>query len=66
MNLEQKARIISESRTLTERIVKLQLFLSSDEFNNLEEKMQELLEEQLKIMKDYRDVINSRVLLMMK
>lgn len=66
MKLEQKARIISESRTLTERIVKLQLFLSSDEFNNLEEKMQELLEEQLKIMKDYRDVINSRILLMMK
>lgn len=66
MKLEQKARIISESQTLTERIVKLQLFLSSDEFNNLEEKMQELLEEQLKIMKDYRDVINSRVLLMMK
>lgn len=66
MKLEQKARIISESRTLTERIVKLQLFLSSDEFNNLEEKMQELLEEQLKIMKNYRDVINSRILLMMK
>lgn len=66
MNLEQKARIISESQTLTERIVKLQLFMSSDEFNNLEEKMQELLEEQLKIMKDYRDVINSRILLMME
>lgn len=66
MKLEQKARIISESKTLTERIVKLQLFLSSDEFNGLEEKMQELLEEQLKIMKNYRDVINSRILLMMK
>ena len=66
MNLEQKARIISENQTLTERIVKLQLFLSSDEFNNLEEKMQELLEEQLKIIKDYRDIINSRILLMMK
>ena len=66
MKLEQKARIISESQTLTERIVKLQLFLSSDEFNNLEEKMQELLEEQLKIIKDYRDIINSRILLMMK
>ena len=45
MKLEQKARIISESQTLTERIVKLQLFLSSDEFNSLEEKMKELLEE---------------------
>lgn len=66
MKLEQKVRMISESQTLTERIVKLQLFLSSDEFNNLEEKMQELLEEQLKIIKDYRDIINSRILLMMK
>ena len=66
MRLEQKARIISESQTLTERIVKLQLFLSSNEFNTLEEKMQELLEEQIKIMKDYRDVINSRILLMIK
>lgn len=66
MKLEQKARIISESQTLTERIVKLQLFLSSDEFNSLDDKMKGLLEEQLKIMKDYRDVINSRILLMMK
>ena len=66
MNLEQKARIISESQTLTERIVKLQIFLSSAELDNLDAKMKELLEEQLKIMKNYRDVINSRILLMMK
>lgn len=66
MKLEQKARIISESQTLTGRIVKLQLFLSSSEFNDLEEKMQKLLEEQLKTMIDYRDIINSRILLMMK
>lgn len=66
MNLEQKARLISESQSLTERIVKLQIFLSSDEVNELEDKMQELLDEQLKIMKNYRDIINSRILLMMK
>ena len=66
MNLEQKARLISESQSLTERIVKLQIFLSSDEANELEDKMQELLDEQLKIMKNYRDIINSRILLMMK
>lgn len=40
MKLEQKARLISESQSLTERIVKLQIFLSSDEANELEEKMQ--------------------------
>lgn len=34
--------------------------------NELEEKMQELLDEQLKLMKQYRDIINSRILLMMK
>lgn len=66
MKLEQKARLISESQSLTERIVKLQIFLSSDEANELEEKMQELLDEQLKLMKQYRDIINSRILLMMK
>lgn len=66
MNLEQKARLINESQSLTERIVKLQIFLSSDEANELEDKMQELLDEQLKIMKNYRDIINSRILLMMK
>lgn len=66
MKLEQKARLISESQSLTERIVKLQIFLSSDEANELEDKMQELLDEQLKIMKNYRDIINSRILLMMK
>lgn len=66
MKSEQKARLISESQSLTERIVKLQIFLSSDEANELEDKMQELLDEQLKIMKNYRDVINSRILLMMK
>lgn len=66
MKLEQKARLINESQSLTERIVKLQIFLSSDEANELEDKMQELLDEQLKIMKNYRDVINSRILLMMK
>lgn len=66
MKLEQKARLISESQSLTERIVKLQIFLSSDEANELEDKMQELLDEQLKLMKQYRDIINSRILLMMK
>lgn len=66
MKLEQKARLINESQSLTERIVKLQIFLSSDEANELEDKMQELLDEQLKIMKNYRDIINSRILLMMK
>ena len=66
MKLEQKERLISESQSLTERIVKLQIFLSSDEANELEEKMQELLDEQLKLMKQYRDIINSRILLMMK
>ena len=66
MKLEQKARLINESQSLTERIVKLQIFLSSDEANELEDKMQELLDEQLKLMKQYRDIINSRILLMMK
>lgn len=66
MKLEQKARLISESQSLTEKIVKLQVFLSSDEANELEEKMQELLDEQLKLIKQYRDIINSRILLMMK
>lgn len=66
MKLEQKARLISESQSLTERIVKLQIFLSSDEANELDDKMQELLDEQLKLMKQYRDIINSRILLMMK
>lgn len=66
MKLIQKSRLVSESQSLTERIVKLQIFLSSDEANELEEKMQELLDEQLKLMKQYRDIINSRILLMMK
>ncbi len=66
MKLIQKSRLVSESQSLTERIVKLQIFLSSDEANELEEEMQELLDEQLKLMKQYRDIINSRILLMMK
>ncbi len=66
MKLIQKSRLVSESQSLTERIVKLQIFLSSEKVNELEEKMQELLDEQLKLMKQYRDIINSRILLMMK
>lgn len=66
MKLIQKSRLISESQSLTERIVKLQMFLSSYEATELDDKMQELLDEQLKIMKKYRDIINSRILLMMK
>lgn len=66
MKLIQKSRLVSESQSLTERIVKLQIFLSSEKVNELEEKTQELLDEQLKLMKQYRDIINSRILLMMK
>lgn len=66
MKLIQKSRLVSESQSLTERIVKLQIFLSSEKSNELEEKMRELLDEQLKLMKQYRDIINSRILLMMK
>lgn len=66
MKLIQKSRLVSESQPLTERIVKLQIFLSSEKSNELEEKTRELLDEQLKLMKQYRDIINSRILLMMK
>lgn len=66
MKLEQKARLITESQSLTERIIKLQIFLTSSKSEKLEEKMSELLQAQLKLMKKYRDVINSRILLMMK
>lgn len=64
--IRTKSKIDKRESSLTERIVKLQIFLSSDEANELEDKMQELLDEQLKIMKNYRDIINSRILLMMK
>lgn len=54
-------RLQNERDQLTERYEKLEAFLSTDKFNQLDDQNKELLREQLYAMKKYLSVLNSRL-----
>lgn len=54
-------RVVDERTDLIEKITKLHAFLKTEIFENLQEKDQELLEEQVQIMMNYSDVLLKRI-----
>ena len=63
MSLERREVLVYELKNITERIVKLQIYLSS---SNKGSKMKEILEEELQILKNYSEIICSKIILLMK
>ena len=63
MCLERREVLVYELKNITERIVKLQIYLSS---SNKDSKMKEILEEELQILKNYSEIICSKIILLMK
>lgn len=63
MSLERREVLVYELKNITERIVKLQIYLSS---SNKDSKMKEILEEELQILKNYSEIICSKIILLMK
>lgn len=63
MSLERREVLVYELKNITEIIVKLQIYLSS---SNKDSKMKEILEEELQILKNYSEIICSKIILLMK
>lgn len=63
MSLERREVLVYELKNITERIVKLQIYLSS---SNKDSKTKEILEEELQILKNYSEIICSKIILLMK
>lgn len=63
MSLERREVLVYELKNITERIVKLQIYLSS---SNKDSKMKEILEKELQILKNYSEIICSKIILLMK
>lgn len=58
---EVKDRLVDEASALYEKIVKLALFLKSEDFNGLSSKNQELLKKQYELMLEYHQVLLQRI-----
>ena len=56
-----KQRLVKEQEELKERINKLNIFISSQSFMNLDVQQKTLISEQHNIMTQYLDVLNSRI-----
>jgi hypothetical protein len=54
-------RVVDERNELIEKITKLHAFFKTEIFNNLPEKDQNLLEEQVQIMMNYSDILLKRI-----
>ena len=61
-----EARLLTEYRDLNQRIGVLENFIKKDTFKEIEIDQQELLKEQLGVMKQYSGILSTRLLLLMK
>ena len=57
-----KTRLEEELFSLQDKIQKLIIFMDTPEYNNLGHREEQLLEEQLGLMVNYRDVLENRIL----
>ena len=64
MSLERREVLVYELKNITERIVKLQIYLSSDD--NKDSEMEKILDEELQVLKNYQEIISSKIILLMK
>jgi hypothetical protein len=56
-----KTRLVQERTELSDKVGKLDSFMNSESFSNIEVKQQELLRIQLHLMKSYEWVLNQRI-----
>lgn len=61
MQESEKLRLLQERNELTLKINKLTSFIDSDEFTKLSFSNQYLLNEQIKVMLNYRDILKIRI-----
>ncbi len=55
-------RVVDEQKELSEKLTKLQVFIASSPiFKELDERDQELLEEQQLAMLDYQEILDERI-----
>ena len=59
-------RMRIELDDLTEKLVKLEIFLRTPKFLSLDKEMRDLLHDQLKVMKEYKEILEKRIELMQK
>ncbi len=58
---EHEKRVVEEKKELDDKRVKLNLFIKTDLFNNLQGMDKELLRKQLNIMDQYSDLLSERI-----
>lgn len=56
-----KVRLVNEHFELTEKIGKLKPFITSENFQKVEPKQQELLKKQVVAMEEYADILQERL-----
>ena len=56
-----KKRLISEKDELNEKIVKLNQFINSENFNKIDKVQQSLLKTQLFVMRTYHSILEERI-----
>ena len=58
---DAKERVKVELKELSNKICKLAEFITSEKFNDLSDRMQWLMKDQLKYMLDYADALRNRL-----